>query len=120
MDKQKVWINSSLAYVEFDKLEEADDCVAKMNGGMIDGEEIRVTKVLPRQISPARNRGVGLGMGRMGRGGRDRGGGDRVQGRPWGSPERGFGGRDRGFGGGNRGFGGGNRNRSPMRRRSPP
>ena len=33
MDKQKVWINSSLAYVEFDKLEEADDCVSKMNGG---------------------------------------------------------------------------------------
>ena len=33
MDKTKGWLNSSLAYVEFDKLEEADDCVAKMNGG---------------------------------------------------------------------------------------
>ena len=81
--------------------------------GMIDGEQIKVTKVLLR-ASPPRRTGPGLGMGMMGRGGRDRGG-DRVQGRPWGSPDRGGfgdrGGRDRGGGGfGNRGgFGGGNR-----------
>ena len=34
MDKQKSWINTSMAYVEFEKLEEADECVKKMNGGM--------------------------------------------------------------------------------------
>ena len=33
MDKQKSWINTSLAYVEYEKLEEADECVKKMNGG---------------------------------------------------------------------------------------
>ena len=34
MDKQKSWINTSIAYVEFEKLEEADECVKKMHGGM--------------------------------------------------------------------------------------
>ena len=34
MDKQKSWINTSMAYVEFEKHEEADECVKKMNGGM--------------------------------------------------------------------------------------
>ena len=34
MDKQKSWINTSMAYVEFEKLEEADECVKKMYGGM--------------------------------------------------------------------------------------
>ena len=34
MDKQKSWINTSMAYVEFEKLEEADECVKKMDRGM--------------------------------------------------------------------------------------
>ena len=34
MDKQKSWINTSLAYVEYEKLEEADECIKKMDGGM--------------------------------------------------------------------------------------
>ena len=33
MDKQKSWINTSLAYVEYEKLEEADECIKKMDGG---------------------------------------------------------------------------------------
>ena len=35
MDKQKSWINTSLAYVEYEKLEEADECIKKMDGGML-------------------------------------------------------------------------------------
>ena len=51
MDKQKSWINTSLAYVEFEKLEEADDCVKKMNGGMYRVFQVKVRKIKAKRLT---------------------------------------------------------------------
>ena len=52
------------AYVEFEKVEEAEEAVMKMDGGFIDGQEIKVAKVLVQRnrspMPPARNRFGGM------------------------------------------------------------
>ncbi len=35
LDKSKAWLHQGNAYVEFEKVEEADDCIKKMDGGKI-------------------------------------------------------------------------------------
>ena len=33
MDKSKTWLNTGTAYVEFEKVEEVDEAIKKMDGG---------------------------------------------------------------------------------------
>ena len=60
MEKERPWLNMGKAYVEFEKIEEAEEAVTKMDGGFIDGQEIKVAKVLVQRnrspMPPARNR----------------------------------------------------------------
>ena len=60
MEKERPWLNMGKAYVEFEKIEEAEEAITKMDGGFIDGQEIKVAKVLVQRnrspMPPARNR----------------------------------------------------------------
>ena len=64
MEKDRPWLNMGKAYVEFEKVEEAEEAVMKMDGGFIDGQEIKVAKVLVQRnrspMPPARNRFGGM------------------------------------------------------------